>query len=266
MSPSSTVQGQTYSQGSAAQCQWTLEQPNVADSPWSIPNPGTAASPKRLTARSGSQARSGSSPGLLTCRAIRRRTAAAVSLLGSTCSSRSSTHGPIISAARQALRHPHRQKLRLRVQQQTDTIEPNSMSVSIDGLAVKGLANSTTAYRASANRFSYTLPANKARVTAAVRNQSNVSQDRCRRPASSARWRSLRPPNVLLGETRQLIQNLGGLHAPDLGERQQHVKDLRGLQVRGRVEQQRTNRHPAGLEVALELRAKRTNLVRPAMR
>ena len=52
--------------------------------------------------------------------------------------------------------------MRQLVQQQTDTIEPKSMSVSIDGLAVKGLTNSTTAYRASANGFSYTLPANNA--------------------------------------------------------------------------------------------------------
>src|SRR5450755_2638248 len=70
----------------------------------------------------------------------------------------------------------------------------------------------------------------------------------------------------LAGRDMAALQNLGGLHAPDLGESQHHVEDLRGLQVRGRVEQQRTNRHPAGLELALELRAKRTNLVRPAER
>src|SRR5450755_156301 len=70
----------------------------------------------------------------------------------------------------------------------------------------------------------------------------------------------------LAGRDLAALQNLGGLHAPDLGESQHHVEDLRGLQVRRRVEQQRTNRHPAGLELALELRAKRTNLVRPAER
>src|SRR5450755_668000 len=70
----------------------------------------------------------------------------------------------------------------------------------------------------------------------------------------------------LAGRDLAALQNLGGLHTPDLGESQHHVEDLRGLQVRRRVEQQRTNRHPAGLELALELRAKRTNLVRPAER
>src|SRR5215475_4347586 len=44
--PSSTVQGRTYSQWSAAQWQWTLEQQNVADSPVVDPNPGTPAQPE----------------------------------------------------------------------------------------------------------------------------------------------------------------------------------------------------------------------------
>ena len=48
VSPSSTVQGQTYSQWSAAQWQWTLEQPNVADSPVVDPNPGTAGQPEAV--------------------------------------------------------------------------------------------------------------------------------------------------------------------------------------------------------------------------
>src|ERR1700745_2492527 len=46
VSPSSTVQGRTYSQWSAAQWQWTLEQQNVTDSPVVDPNPGTAAQPE----------------------------------------------------------------------------------------------------------------------------------------------------------------------------------------------------------------------------
>jgi hypothetical protein len=74
---------------------------------------------------------------------------------------------------------------------------------------------------------------------------------RFRRPTSSARWRSLRPPNVLLGETRQPFRILVAFTLPTLGEGQQHVEDLRGLKVRGRVEQQRTDRHPARLEIAL---------------
>jgi hypothetical protein len=38
-----------------------------------------------------------------------------------------------------------------------------------------------------------------------------------RRAASSARWRSLRPPNVLLGETRQLCRILVAFTLPTLG-------------------------------------------------
>jgi len=38
-----------------------------------------------------------------------------------------------------------------------------------------------------------------------------------RRPASSARWRSLRPPNVLLGETRQPCRILVAFTLPTFG-------------------------------------------------
>ena len=38
-----------------------------------------------------------------------------------------------------------------------------------------------------------------------------------RRPASSARWRSLRPPNVLQGETRQPFRILVAFTRPTLG-------------------------------------------------
>jgi hypothetical protein len=52
--------------------------------------------------------------------------------------------------------------LRQLAQEQTDTIVNKSMGVTVDGAAVKGLTNSTTAYRAAANGFSYTLPADNA--------------------------------------------------------------------------------------------------------
>ena len=67
--PSSTVQGRTYAQWSAARWQWTLEQPNVPDSPVVDPNPGTATPcPSRLTAPLGSrQGGSGSWPGPPSC-------------------------------------------------------------------------------------------------------------------------------------------------------------------------------------------------------
>jgi hypothetical protein len=39
---------------------------------------------------------------------------------------------------------------------------PGSMSVTIDGRSVQGLSDSSTAYRATVGRFSYTLPPNNA--------------------------------------------------------------------------------------------------------
>jgi hypothetical protein len=53
-------------------------------------------------------------------------------------------------------------QLRRNVQQQTDSIVAGSMTVTVDGRAVQGLMDSSTAYRAAADGFSYTLPANNA--------------------------------------------------------------------------------------------------------
>ena len=59
-------------------------------------------------------------------------------------------------------------------------------------------------------------------------------QSKC--PASSMRWRSLRPPNVVPGETRQLCGILVAFTRPCLGRANSNVEDLRGLQKRRRVE------------------------------
>ena len=76
---------------------------------------------------------------------------------------------------------------------------------------------------------------------------------------------SPRPPNVLLGETRQLCRILVAFTLPDLGgepaacQRPSRPPDTKA----GRAAHRST---PAGLKVALELRAKRTNLVGSAER
>ena len=158
------MQGRTYAQWSAAQWQWTLEQPNVPDSPVVDPNPPN----------------SWAQPEPVDC--TLDQTGESVTLAGATflqgystayrsCSVRAGVYlfFPVIDAWGDDLSCPGilpgtltGKELRHLLQQQTDTIETKSMSVTVDGLAVKGLKNSSTAYRAAANGFSYTLPADNA--------------------------------------------------------------------------------------------------------
>lgn len=161
--PSSAVQGRTYAQWSAAQWQWTLEQQNVTDSPVVDPNPGTAAQPEPVDCTLGQAGRVWFLAGATFLQpyqtAYRSCSVPAGVFL----------FFPVIDAWVDDLSCPGTpsgtltgEELRQLVQQQTDTIVPNSMSVTVDGRAVKGLTNSTTAYRAAANGFSYTLPADNA--------------------------------------------------------------------------------------------------------
>jgi hypothetical protein len=163
VSPSSTVQGRTYSQWSAAQWQWTLEQQNVTDGPVVDPNPGTAAQPEPVDCTLG---QTGTVWFL----------AGATFLQGYSTAYRSCSvpagvylFFPVIDTWNDDLSCPGLpsftltgKKLRQLAQQQTDTIVNKSMSVTVDGVAVTGLINSTTAYRAAASGFSYTLPADNA--------------------------------------------------------------------------------------------------------
>lgn len=163
VSPSSTVQGRTYAQWSAAQWQWTLEQQNVADSPVVDPNPGTAAQPEPVDCTLG---QSGTVWFLAGTTFLQGYSTAYRS-----CSVPAGVYlfFPVIDAWIDNLSCPGTpsgtftgEQLRQLVQQQADTIVKKSMSVTVDGLAVKGLKNSSTAYRAAANGFSYTLPADNA--------------------------------------------------------------------------------------------------------
>jgi hypothetical protein len=166
MPPSSTVQGKTYSQWSAAQWQWTIQQQDVThhpDSPVVDPNPGTAAQPEPVNCALG-------------------QTGTVWFLAGTTSFQTYSTayrscsvpagvflFFPVLDVWNDNLSCPNTppgtltgQQLRQIVKQQTDTIIPNSMNVTVDGRSVKGLTDSTTAYRAAANGFTYTLPADNA--------------------------------------------------------------------------------------------------------
>lgn len=163
VSPSATVQGRTYAQWSAAQWQWTIEQKNVADSPVVDPNPGTPSQPEPVDCALG-------------------QTGTVWFLAGTTflqgystayrsCSVPADVYlfFPVIDVWNDNLNCPGApsftlsgQRLRQLAQQQTDTIVNKSMSVTVDGTVVNGLTNSTTAYRAAANGFSYALPADNA--------------------------------------------------------------------------------------------------------
>lgn len=161
--PSSTVQGLTYAQWSATQWQWELQQPNAADSPVVDPNPGTAAQPEPVDCTLG---QTGSVWFLAGTTFLQGYSTAYRS-----CSVPAGVYlfFPVIDVWNDDLNCPGApsftltgQQLRQLAQKQTDTIVPKSMSVTVDGQAVKGLNNSSTAYRAAANGFSYTLPADNA--------------------------------------------------------------------------------------------------------
>lgn len=158
-----TVRGRTYSQWSAAQWRWELEQPNVTDSPVVDPNPGTATQPEPVDCTLGQSGKVWFLAGITFLQGY--------SAAYRSCSipARVYLFFPVIDTWADDLNCPGLppftstgKQLRKEVQQQTDTIEPKSMSVTVDGRAVKGLTNSTTAYRAAADGFSYRLPANNA--------------------------------------------------------------------------------------------------------
>jgi hypothetical protein len=162
ISPSSTVQGRTYSQWSAAQWQWELQQQNAPlNNPVVDPNPGTPTQPEPVDCTVG---QTGTVWFLSGTTVIQGYSTAYRS-----CSVPAGVYlfFPVIDGWVDNLNCPGAtsgtltgKQLGQLVHQQTDTIVNKSMSVTVDGLAVKGLTNSTTAYRAAANGFSYTLPVN----------------------------------------------------------------------------------------------------------
>jgi hypothetical protein len=153
--------GASYSQWSAAWWQWALEQPDVPSSPVVDPNPGTASQPEAVDCTLGQSGKvwflagtTSIQPDSATYRSCNVPTGVALFF-------------PVIDTWQDNLdcvtQPPFTltgSQLRQAVQQQTDTIVPGSMSVTVDGRTVQGLSNSSTDYRAAADGFSYTLPAN----------------------------------------------------------------------------------------------------------
>ena len=78
---------------------------------------------------------------------------------------------------------------------------------------------------------------------------------------SSPRWRSDRPPSVLLGEIRHWERILLTFTRPYFGTASSRSKTFAVSQVIGRLEQQLVDRLAPGLEIALELRAPAADVV-----
>jgi hypothetical protein len=161
--PWATAYGRTYSQWSTAQWQWALEQQNVPSSPVVDPNPGTAGQPEAVDCTLG---QSGKVWFLSGISFLQSYTAAYRTC---TVPAGVALFFPVIDSWNDNLNCPGQppftltgDQLRQNVQQQTDNIIPESMTVTVDGRTVQGLVDSSTAYRAATNGFSYTLPVNNA--------------------------------------------------------------------------------------------------------
>ena len=159
--PQATVKGRTYAQWSAAWWQWQLESPNVSSNPNATPNPGTPAQPEPVDCTAGQAGGvwflAGVSFAQSYSTAVRTCTVPVGKFL----------FFPVVNAWNDNLSCPgqppgtaNAQQLAQNVAQQTDGIVPGTMSVTIDGVNVPGLTDSSTAFRAAARAFSYTLPGN----------------------------------------------------------------------------------------------------------
>jgi hypothetical protein len=161
--PWTTAYGRTYSQWSAAQWQWEIEQKNVNSSPVVDPTPGTASNPEIVDCGLHQSGRVWFLAGItfLQSYTVAYRTCsvpAGVALFF-----------PVVDSWQDDLNCPGQlpstltgDQLRQNVEQQTNTVVPGSMSVTVDGRSVQGLFDSSTAYRAPVGGFSYTLPVNNA--------------------------------------------------------------------------------------------------------
>jgi hypothetical protein len=160
--PRALVGGRTYSQWSAAWWQWQLESPNVPTNPSADPNPGTPSQPEPVDCSAGQAGHvwflAGISFAQTTLTTVYRSCTVPAGVF---------LFFPVINAWNDNLNCPglppftaSADQLAQNVEQQTDGIVPGSMNVTIDGAAVSGLASSSSAFRAAAGGFSYTLPSN----------------------------------------------------------------------------------------------------------
>ena len=156
--PQAQVGGRTYSQWSAAWWRWQLQSPNVPTNPSADPNPGTPSQPETVDCTLNQAGQVWFLAGISFAQSF-----------PATYRSCSVPAGvflffPVVAAWNDNLNCPPppftttADQLALIVQQQTDGIVPGSMKATIDGVDVSGLADSSTAFRAAAGGFSYTLP------------------------------------------------------------------------------------------------------------
>jgi hypothetical protein len=159
--PTVSVQGRTYSQWSVAQWQWELEQPNNPQSPVVDPNPGTASNPEPVDCTLDQSGSVWFLAGISVSQNYQTAYRA--------CSIPSGKYlfFPVVDGWNDNLNCPDLGNttvtpghLKQNVRRQTDGIVPGSMNVTLDGNSVAGLQDSKTGYRAAADGFFYTLPAN----------------------------------------------------------------------------------------------------------
>jgi hypothetical protein len=159
--PQASVGGRTYSQWSAAWWQWQLGSQNVPTNPSADPKPGTSAQPEAVDCHLGQTGQVWFLAGISFAQSFT-----------TTYRSCSVPAGvflffPVFDAWNDNLNCPGlpplpntARQLAQNVRQQVDAIDPGTMSVTIDGANVPGLRDSSTAFRAAARGFSYTLPDN----------------------------------------------------------------------------------------------------------
>ena len=161
--PWSNSFGRSYSQWSVAQWQWELQQPNDPTAPIVDQNPGTPDNPEAINCALDQSGHVWFLAGISFFQPY--------SSAYRSCTIRAGValFFPVIDVWGDNLNCPGlppftstADQLRQFMQQQTDAIDPGSMSATVDGRSVQGLADSSTAYRAAAGGFSYSLPPNNA--------------------------------------------------------------------------------------------------------
>ena len=159
LSPGSTPLGATYSTWASRWWLWALDLHNVPDSAYLEQNPGTASQPQVVDCSVQQSSHVWFLPGITPFQQY--------STAYRTCAIPDGTYlfFPIVNSWVDNLNCPGQppgtltaQQLRGIVQGAIDSITPGSMSLQIDGTSVSGLADSTTAYRAPAGPFFYSLP------------------------------------------------------------------------------------------------------------
>jgi hypothetical protein len=161
--PQARVQGHTYGEWSRRQWAWELTAVNDVTHPVVDPNPGTAAHPEPVDCTLGQVGNvwflAGTTYAQPFTTAYRSCTIPTGKFL----------FFPIVDTWSDNLNCPGlppfdqtADEIKAVLQQQTDTIVPGSLLVTVDGKSVAGLDDASTSFRVQANGFTYTMPADNA--------------------------------------------------------------------------------------------------------